>query len=82
LIYFHLFILPSSNINTINTNTEALLADRKEAGLDVTAERKGRVFVPGREFGIESSLNAVHKSIKPWQTQNTWERHSQSFILE
>jgi hypothetical protein len=53
-IYFHSFILHSSNMNTINTNTEALLADRKEVGLEVNAERNGRVFFPWRECRTES----------------------------
>jgi hypothetical protein len=49
----YLFFLHSSNTNTINTNPEALLADCKEIGLEVNAERNGRVFVPGRECGAE-----------------------------
>jgi len=54
LIYFLPLILPSSNIHTINTNTEASLADRKEVGLEVNAERNGRAFVRGRECGAGS----------------------------
>ena len=49
-MYFRLLNLPSSNINTINTNTEALLAARKEVGLEVNTERTGRVFVCGERM--------------------------------
>jgi hypothetical protein len=44
-IYFHPFPLPNSNINAINTNTEAFLVAHKEDGLEVNAEGTGRVFV-------------------------------------
>jgi len=48
-IYFQPSILPSSNIHTTNTSTESSLADRKEVGLEVNAEKNGRVFVRGTE---------------------------------
>jgi hypothetical protein len=70
------------NIDTIQTNTKALLDASKEDGLEANTEKTKYMLVSRcQKAGQRQSIKIGNRSFEGWQSSNTWEQHLQIKIV-